>query len=156
MPSSLQQACPCGSQQALSHCCAIYHGGKAAPTAQALMRSRYAAYALGLHTYLYHTWAAKTRPKPGELGGTNLQWVHLRIIACKDGLEDDEKGEVRFAASYVRNRKGTCLEETSRFVRQEDRWVYVDGDCHTREIARNQACPCESGKKFKSCCLISV
>ncbi|MDX8382521.1 MAG: YchJ family metal-binding protein [Ghiorsea sp.] len=148
-----KQTCPCGSQQALEHCCAIYHNGKAAPTAQALMRSRYAAYVLGLHDYIYHTWAAETRPKLDEMGGTSLHWMHLHIVSCEEGLEDDAKGEVRFVASYVSSNKGKHLEEHSRFVRQEGRWVYVDGDCHVSDISRNQACPCESGKKFKSCCL---
>jgi SEC-C motif-containing protein len=41
-----EMACPCGSGRRLDDCCGHYHRGAAAPTAEALMRSRYSAYVL--------------------------------------------------------------------------------------------------------------
>ncbi|VVT19587.1 hypothetical protein HOE425_331744 [Hoeflea sp. EC-HK425] len=38
---------PCGSRLGLAVCCGRYHSRAAAPSAEPLMRSRYAAYALG-------------------------------------------------------------------------------------------------------------
>ena len=50
-----QPTCPCGSGDPLDDCCGRYHQGHPAPTAEALMRSRYSAYALGLVDYLRDT-----------------------------------------------------------------------------------------------------
>ena len=45
-------ACPCGSGIIYAQCCGAWHAGMAngvhAPTPEALMRSRYSAYGLGL------------------------------------------------------------------------------------------------------------
>ena len=48
--------CPCGSGKSYAVCCGLLHTGAAAPTAEALMRSRYSAYGLGLEPYLLATW----------------------------------------------------------------------------------------------------
>ena len=51
--------CPCGSALACAECCARHiDGGIAAPSAEALMRSRYTAYTLGRDDYLLATWHA--------------------------------------------------------------------------------------------------
>ena len=55
-------ACPCGSGLATPACCGRWHAGVAAPSAEALMRSRYSAYVLGLEPYLLASWHASTRP----------------------------------------------------------------------------------------------
>lgn len=118
------------------------------------MRSRYSAYALGRHAYLYATWHASTRPAEGELGGTRLCWIGLEILRCEAGEDGDERGVVEFAASYVDRGKGRRLVEASRFVSEDGRWYYVDGDCKVTDIGRNDACPCGSGRKFKQCCMV--
>ncbi|OIO68171.1 MAG: preprotein translocase subunit SecA [Zetaproteobacteria bacterium CG12_big_fil_rev_8_21_14_0_65_55_1124] len=144
--------CPCGSGQPLADCCGRYLENMSASDAGALMRSRYTAYVLGRHAYLYATWHSSTRPAPGSLGGTDLGWIGLEIIRTSSGGAGDIAGEVEFIASYVDRGKGKRLHETSRFVREDGRWFYVDGDCRVGEIGRNDACPCGSGKKFKRCC----
>ena len=46
-------ACPCGGGVSYTHCCEPFHTGQALPpTAEALMRSRYSAFVLGLADYL--------------------------------------------------------------------------------------------------------
>lgn len=114
------------------------------------MRSRYTAYVLGLHDYLYATWHAFTRPSPGTLGGTTIAWIGLEIVRA---ASQGDQAEVEFVAGYVDRGKGRALHETSRFVREDGRWYYVDGDCRVNDVGRNDACPCGSGRKFKQCCL---
>lgn len=141
--------CPCGSGRSLADCCAPYLEGLPAPDAESLMRSRYSAYVLKRHDYLLATWHASTRPDKAELGGTSLRWIGLEIIRS---ASQGESGEVEFVASYVDRGKGRQLHESSRFLRESGRWLYVDGDCRLEEIGRNDTCPCGSGKKFKRCC----
>ena len=58
--------CPCGSGRPYEECCETYiEGRETAPTAEALMRSRYAAHTLGKYDYLnetVHPWHSVTRP----------------------------------------------------------------------------------------------
>jgi len=143
--------CPCGSGYLLSDCCGVYiHQHQHAATAEQLMRSRYTAFVLGESAYLLQTWHASTRP--ASLGGLDLRWFHLAIVATEQGKSDDEQGIVSFIASYGQAPTGKRLHERSRFVREDGCWYYVDGDCHVTSIGRNDACPCGSGDKFKRCC----
>jgi len=142
--------CPCGSGQSLADCCGRYLENMSAPDVGALMRSRYTAYVLGRHAYLYATWHPSTRPMAGSLGGTDLVWIGLEIIRTN---ATDAEGEVEFLASHVDRGKGKRLHETSRFLREDGHWLYVDGDCRVGDIGRNETCPCGSGRKFKHCCV---
>jgi SEC-C motif domain protein len=54
--------CPCGSGKGYAACCGLLHAGAPAADAEALMRSRYSAYVLGLADYLRATW----HPAPGR------------------------------------------------------------------------------------------
>lgn len=144
-------ACPCGSGKELEQCCGRYLQGDSAPTAEALMRSRYTAYVRENHDYLLRTWHPDTCPE--TLGGTTLKWINLEIVGGEQGQENDAEGEVRFIASFYDGRKGRRLHEVSRFVRgSEGEWLYLDGECTLEEIGRNDPCPCGSGLKFKRCC----
>jgi SEC-C motif-containing protein len=131
-------------------CCGRYidHGG--APTAEALMRSRYTAYVLGNHDYLLQTWHPDSRPE--QLGGTALKWIGLEVVALEKGLEHDQHGRVVFIASFRDGSRGKRLHESSRFIRIDNQWLYLDGKCSVSNIGRNDACPCGGGKKFKRCC----
>jgi len=113
------------------------------------MRSRYSAYVLGRHEYLYATWHASTRPQAGSLGGTALHWVGLQVVRAESG---NVSGEVEFIAGFMDRGKAKKLHETSCFVCEDGHWFYVDGDCKVSDIGRNDACPCGSGRKFKQCC----
>jgi len=149
----MNAACPCGSGRLLDACCGAFLEGAPAADVESLMRSRYAAYVLGRYDYLYATWHDSTRPAEGALGGTGLHWISLEVVRAASA---GDVGEVEFIASYVDRGKGRCLHETSRFVREDGRWLYVDGDCRMGDIGRNDACPCGSGRKFKQCCMSAV
>lgn len=124
----MKPPCPCGPSAALADCCGRYHGGTPAPTPEALMRSRYSAFALGLEEYLLATWHPATRPASLDLhAGPQPKWIGLKIL--EHALQDDTHGTVRFVARYRVGGKAERLEEHSRFERLDDgRWYYLDGD----------------------------
>ncbi|MEC5398822.1 YchJ family protein [Uliginosibacterium sp. H1] len=124
-PEPAKQPCPCGLPATYAACCGRYHGGETAPTPEALMRSRYSAYALGIDSYLLSTWHASTRP--AELGGDGSpKWIGLRVLSS--ALQDDHHGTVDFEARCRIGGRAERLREHSRFVREDGRWYYVDGD----------------------------
>lgn len=108
-------------------CCEPFHTSHAeAPTAEALMRSRYSAFALGRDDYLWRTWHPRTRPEHVSLDDTS--WTGLEILDVVDGTERDQAGIVEFVAHYRDGRGALTLHERSRFERRGRRWMYVDGD----------------------------
>ncbi|MEP3437843.1 MAG: YchJ family protein [Hoeflea sp.] len=153
--------CPCGSGLDLAACCGRYHAGEPAPTAERLMRSRYAAYALGHLDYIAATCAGPAAlafdRKQAEALQLGTHWLGLEIIATRKGRESDSEGTVRFIARYRHNGEAAALAENSQFRRVEGRWVYWDmlADVlppRAAGIGRNDPCPCGSGRKFKKCC----
>ena len=127
-PTAALPACHCGTRLAYDNCCGPLHQNlaeKAAPTAQALMRSRYSAYVLGLNDYLMATWHMETRPAHIETSPGGLQWLGLEVR--RDTLIDEEHAEVEFVARSKLNGRARRLHEVSRFVRENGRWLYVDG-----------------------------
>jgi len=118
-----QSPCPCDSGTPYKQCCQPLHDGVAATTAEALMRSRYSAYALEIGAYLLSTWHPSTRPQP-----LDLQKAHWLGLTVKQHSTSEDTATVEFVARYKVQGKAHRLHERSRFVRQEGRWFYVDGD----------------------------
>lgn len=120
-------ACPCASGLAYAACCGRWHAGAPAPTAEALMRSRYCAFVLGLEPYLLASWHVSTRPESlGLAEAAATKWLGLEIRQARQ--QDENHATVEFVARYRMAGRGHRLQEKSRFVREEDRWFYVDGD----------------------------
>ncbi len=124
--------CPCGLPHGYPQCCGRYHTGAqhlAAPTPEALMRSRYSAYALGLREYVLDTWHASTRPEKMERFDSGVKWLGLTVKRA--WTTSDEEGFVEFVARSKAPGGGPAdrLHELSRFRRDEStegRWQYVD------------------------------
>jgi SEC-C motif-containing protein len=134
--------CPCGLPATHGACCGRYHAGLpahglSAPSAEALMRSRYSAFVLGLNDYLLATWHSSTRPAtlgPNEPG---LRWLGLQVKRAWPALPADaphgaqpSAAQEAFVEFVVRSKLGGRahrLHEISRFVREGGRWFYVDG-----------------------------
>src|SRR5689334_9579352 len=55
MKISPNDPCPCHSGLKYKKCCRPYHNGMPAPSPEALMRSRYSAYALNKPDYIMQT-----------------------------------------------------------------------------------------------------
>ncbi len=117
------RSCPCGLPQAYDQCCGRYHLGAAAPTAEALMRSRYSAFVKRDEGYLLRTWHPRTRPARVEFD-PGMRWTGLEILGTGDGSAFHTTGSVTFRASF----RGGSLHERSRFERVAGAWVYVDGE----------------------------
>ena len=118
--------CPCGSANAYADCCGRWHLGlkqaEHAPTPEALMRSRYSAYVLRLGDYLMATWYPGTAP--GELELAPLKWLGLEV---RHSEQSGDAGVVEFVARCREHGRAQRMHEISRFVREGDRWYYIDG-----------------------------
>lgn len=142
--------CPCGSNSEYAQCCEPFHKIlQAAPTPEALMRSRYAAFALGEAEYLYKTSLPKQHA-PNELEQLKAQmgqveWLKLEVVGAYENI-------VEFKA-YYRDENGIhLLHEKSTFIYERSHWFYDEGTLYKTKIERNESCPCGSGKKYKKCC----
>ncbi|WP_343222141.1 YchJ family protein [Methylomonas paludis] len=152
--------CLCGSDLSYADCCQRYHSGAAqAPSAEALMRSRFSAYAMRNVDYLLVSWDVAKRPAEIDFSKETAQWQHLQIINCKKGGIQDSKGIVEFKAFYTQDGDEFFMHEISRFVKNGQRWLYLDGIVKSvskvglqNQTGRNAACACGSGLKFKRCC----
>jgi SEC-C motif-containing protein len=130
LPKIVAEPCPCESGLPFEACCAPYlKGEKSAPTAEALMRSRYSAYTRRDAAYLLRTWHPSTRPAVLDLEqDAGLRWLGLKILKRSAGGPEDGAGSVEFVARYKAGGKGGRLCENSRFVREEGLWYYLDGE----------------------------
>lgn len=121
--------CPCGSALTHAACCGRYHNGPRqlqAPSAEALMRSRYSAFVLGLRDYLLATWHPATRPAALEADPPGMKWLGLDVK--RTSQQDADHATVEFVARSKLAGRAHRLHEVSRFVREEGQWFYVDGD----------------------------
>lgn len=152
--------CICGSGIETNDCCASFHAGKLAPTALALMRSRYAAYVLGNIDYIARTCTEDLRKDFNILDtarySKEVEWLGLKIIRTVDGGVADQTGQVEFSADYKYQGKIHTQHELSNFNRVDDAWLYsgheITSAITTDKTGRNDPCPCGSGKKYKKCC----
>ena len=119
--------CPCGSGRSLAECCGPFlSGAAAAPTPEALMRSRYTAYAVGDDAYVLATWDEATRPAVlFEEGEARPKWILLRVTDAKPVAEGADTGEVTFTATARTSQGAMRLSERSLFQRKDGRWLYV-------------------------------
>jgi SEC-C motif-containing protein len=121
------EVCPCGSGAAFAACCKPFLDGQAiAPTAEALMRSRYSAYVLGQADYLRQTWHSDYRPAALDLDARQ-NWLGLKVLRTEQGNEGDNEGVVEFVARFKISGRGHRLHEISRFEKVDGRWLYLDG-----------------------------
>jgi len=126
--------CPCGRVDArerplaFARCCGPYladFAGHPAPDAEALMRSRYCAFVLEDAPYLLATWQWAKRPPHLEFE-PGTKWLGLEVREHR--VVDDSHAEVEFVARSRVAGRAQRLHERSRFVREDGRWYYVDGD----------------------------
>lgn len=93
------------------------------------MRSRYSAYVLGLDDYLLASWHASSRPAALDLQDEPpRKWLDLTIN--QQHTNPDDTGVVEYCARFKIGGRAYRLHETSRFVREQGRWYYRDGDIH--------------------------
>ena len=103
-------------------------------TAEALMRSRYAAFRDGDARWLLASWHPDTRPAELELD-SGPRWRGLQIVDTVAGGEGDDDGVVEFRATYRDGEALGVLHERSRFTRVDGRWHYLDGIVRDTSLA---------------------
>ncbi|ARC56790.1 hypothetical protein AS850_06835 [Frondihabitans sp. 762G35] len=90
------------------------------------MRSRFTAFATSDEAYLLASWHPSTRPEALDLD-RDVRWFRLDVESTAEGGPFDVRGVVRFTAHYRDAGGANLQQETSRFVREAGRWLYVDG-----------------------------
>jgi SEC-C motif-containing protein len=121
--------CPCGNPAGYARCCGRLHDGALAASAEALMRARYSAYVLRREDYLLASWHPSTRPASLRLAAQQPAptWLGLAVRAHQP--IDADHAQVEFVARFrIGGGRAQRLHEASRFVREDGRWFYVDGD----------------------------
>lgn len=129
--------CPCSSGRPLRTCCLPYVDGKAEPpNPTALMRSRYAAFALKGVDHLWRTLARehedRQRPEADvkrELRATSMRFKYpgLAILDAK-GEDPSGTAQVLFHARVFEKGRDRSFVEASRFVFEDGGWRYLKGD----------------------------
>ena len=112
-------------------------------TPKKLMISRYEAFIKEDWKYIAQTSINQTEEDLQK--SPSMHWLKLDVI-------NDYKNIVEFKAYYKLGETIELLHEKSTFVLVNDEWKYKDGELFNTKIARNEECPCGSGRKFKKCC----
>lgn len=128
------EKCPCASKALYHKCCLPYHEGALPENAMRLMRSRYAAYALGLADYIIET----THAEHPEFSHDREKWKqsilqfskstnfdHLTIDEFVDG---DESATVTFTAQLRQSGSDASFSEKSSFIKENGKWFYKSGE----------------------------
>ena len=134
MSVTAEGPCPCGRKDArgrplaFARCCGPYLADiedRPEADAESLMRSRYSAFVLEDADYLLATWHPAHRP-PELTFEPGLKWLGLDV---KDHHQiDATHAEVEFIARSRQAGRAHRLHERSRFVCEDGRWYYVDGE----------------------------
>ena len=152
--------CPCRSGLAFAGCCQPrLTGARPAETAEALMRSRYAAFHQRDVDYLVATHHPLTRPEgllPDlERGIMDPDWLNLRILKTGRGGPRQEDGTVAYVIAVRPEPLAEIVQmhQDAFFARDADgRWAFMDSQNQPPfRPGRNEPCWCGSGKKAKRC-----
>jgi SEC-C motif-containing protein len=156
--------CICGAGESTeTHCLPIIKGERPADTAEALMRSRYTAYALGEIDYIFESLHPSQRGDVDrdatEQWSKKADWKSLEVVSTEAGGPSDEAGVVEFVARFEIGGVPQEHRERAEFQKVGKTWFYVDGKVAGQKpvvhegprVGRNDPCPCGSGKKYKKC-----
>ncbi|MCA9614964.1 MAG: YchJ family metal-binding protein [Polyangiales bacterium] len=134
----MAELCPCGSGRPYGECCGVYHAGEEPPTAEALMRSRFSAFAKRDFDYVWKTLHADHAEKRDgadratwleeiRKGTKLLRYKKLRVLDVSEGPDVEGYHHVLFHVLVMRNRQDVSFAEDSRFQHDGEGWRYVDG-----------------------------
>ncbi|MBI9020088.1 MAG: zinc chelation protein SecC [Verrucomicrobia bacterium] len=122
--------CPCGSGETIQACCGKWIAGKkGAPTAEALMRSRYTAYVLEDVDYLVETTlpASRTRDLAESIRDwmSQVEWQKLHVLKVEAGGRSDTEGTIEFIAEFIGPEGTDRHHECSLFKKVRGVWFYA-------------------------------
>lgn len=138
LPSDL---CSCHSQLPYASCCRPYHTGTPAPTALALMRSRFSAYALGLTDYIMET----THPASFHYEDNRNSWkksllqfsqeTEFKNLKIWEFQEYKDRAVVTFTV-FLQQQEAVIFTERSHFEKIKGRWLYLSGIIKEGEVPK--------------------
>ena len=158
--------CACGSGQSYDVCCEPrINGSVPAETAEALLRARYTAHAVGAVDYIIGSTHPDARGdvdrEATERWAARSEWMSLEVRSVQQGAAGDTSGHVEFVAHY-RDAQGRrqAHHELAESQKLDGQWFFKDAVAPTAEpvrrtapkVGRNDPCSCGSGKKYKKCC----
>lgn len=126
--------CPCGTGKEYPRCCGQLHEGGMPGSPEALMRSRYAAYALGLADYILETthpagphWRADRAAWRRDVAGFCAETDFEGLTVHGFGMDPDGAQWVDFTARLGQSGRDASFRERSRFRPHQGRWRYLEG-----------------------------
>jgi SEC-C motif-containing protein len=153
-------ACPCCSGRPYESCCLPILEGRHATTAEALVRSRYTAFAMKRLDHVENTHAPEIKDDfnraEAERIAEEFEWSNLRIHKAS---EDGDEAEIEYVMQVRKDKALITKAAKSRFRKESGRWLFVSTkpaphleQIRSTKVNRNDPCPCASGKKYKKCC----
>jgi len=148
-----ESSCPCSSGKNYNACCQTYHQGEIVPTPEALLRSRYTAYATKNADFIIKTthrdnpdYSTDTKKWKKEIIATanGYKFLGLKIKEIK---EAEEIVLISFESDVVdlrqKSKKDSGLSEIflfsekSKFKKEQNAWKYLDGSTTFQSIPNN-------------------
>ena len=134
MKFSPNDICPCGSLKKYKKCCKPFHDKITFPkTALELMKSRFSAFAVLIADYIIFTTHENNSDYISDLKSwnqdimnfsKNTRFERLEIL---DFIEGEVESFVTFKATLFQDNTDISFIEKSRFLKVEEKWLYVDG-----------------------------
>ena len=134
MKFSPNDICPCGSLKKYKKCCKPFHDKITFPkTALELMKSRFSAFAVLIADYIICTTHENNSDYISDLKlwnqdimnfSKNTRFERLEIL---DFIEGEVESFVTFKATLFQDNTDISFIEKSRFLKVEDKWLYIDG-----------------------------
>ena len=134
MKFSPNDICPCASLKKYKKCCKPFHDKITFPkTALELMKSRFSAFAVLIADYIIFTTHENNSDYISDLKSwnqdimnfsKNTRFERLEIL---DFIDDEVESFVTFRATLFQDNTDISFIEKSRFLKVEDKWLYIDG-----------------------------
>lgn len=135
MKLAVNSPCPCGSPLKYKRCCKVFHDNIKNPlNALELMKSRFSAYAFKQYNYIIKTTHKENQDysenvlewkKEIEIFSSNTDFDKLEIL---EFIEGEIESFVTFRATLFQNKNDVSFIEKSRFKKENNIWLYVDGE----------------------------
>jgi SEC-C motif domain protein len=133
---STARDCPCCSGLPYANCCGPYHRGeREPPNPEALMRSRFAAYARKESGYVWRTLHPnhddRRRAEADVMreirdATSTLRFMRLAVLG-RDGPNEQGGARVLFLARVFEKGQNRSFVELSEFQRDTEGWRYLRG-----------------------------
>ena len=130
---SVNDSCPCGSTKKYKKCCKIFHDEIELPkTALELMKSRFCAFVAQNSKYIISTTHKDNPDFTSDLKSWDKDIINFSKNTKFEKLEildfiESEESFVTFKATWTQNNQDVSIIEKSRFLKENNKWFYVDG-----------------------------